>query len=171
MVGNTMFSPCVVSTTSPHLGLMRSLPILLLTSDHDSASFLIDVSDRPGNTHPSLSARCGVCVKGLRLHRVRQSTLPGRTESYHESVIMPDSRLENQQASVVPVAELGSATITVEPKAFRVAWPVSVFFNVKPAHVTHGLAPAFLAHVMHKKRALSFSVICLTHVAVILISS
>ena len=97
---------------------MRSLPILLLTSDHDSASFLIDVSDRPGNTHPSLSARRGVCAKGLRLHVVRQSTLPGRTESYHESVIMPASRLKNQQASVVPVAEPGSAITTVEPKLF-----------------------------------------------------
>ena len=47
-------------------------------------------------------------------HGVRLCTLPWRRGSSHELVIMPAYRLENQQATSVPVAEPGSTVTTVE---------------------------------------------------------
>ena len=54
---------------------------------------------------------------------------------------MPASCLENQEAASVPVTETGSKVITVETTGFLVASPLSVFFNVERAHVTHGTHP------------------------------
>ena len=60
--------------------------------------------------------------------------------------------MENYLAVFVPVAETGSTTTTVEPRALLVVRLWAFSSTWKPAHVTHGHAPTFLTHEVHRKR-------------------
>ena len=111
---------CVVSTTSLHLDLKRSLPILLVTSDHDSTSLPVDTSQKRADTHPSLSARRRFFVGANACMVFARGLLPRHTGSEREFVLLPPSR----QAAFLPMAELGSATTTAEPRALLVIAPL-----------------------------------------------
>ena len=99
------------------------------TSDHESANFLPDASHRT-------SLRNADCSAAM----VREGYSPRhpakRTVSQHEFVFLRASRLENQQAAVVLVAEPGSAITTMEPRDVLVASPFTMFCNVEQPHVT-----------------------------------
>ena len=139
----------------------------MMTYDHDSVSFPTDVSDRTGNTRPSLSTRSKLFV------RAKVYTIFVKTCRISTRICYRDRCPSGEQKkSYVPVVKSDSRVILLEKKAIIFTLSLKIFLNVKVIHVIHGHAPVLLTHIKHQNHVFTviIPIICVIEKIAIMIS-